>query len=486
MVVNPLKAILFLAGGTVAVGGAAYVSGALDPFLASPPVAVAALPQTQPDVAAPKAERLPGAEPAAPSAPAAKETATPPASAPSAAEEPATPSFDIVRVEPDGSVVIAGRAAPQSQVDLLTGGGVVGGAKADATGDFAIVLDKPLAPGDYQLTLRATPPTGAAVGSAETAVVSIPKAPDGPVLAMVEEPGKAAQVITAPHAEPVPVAPAAAQPAQQPAEAAPVTPKPVEPAAVPGVEKPSIAVQAVEIEGKKVFVAGMAEPNQRVRVYAGEMLLGETKADANGRFLVEAERDLPVGNYVIRADALGADGLQVVARAAVPFEREPGEAIAAVAPSVQQPSPAESAVPAPSAATAQGSGTAGEPATSAPATPAAGTVEPPKAAAELAANPPVVTAPKLEAVESAVIIRRGDTLWRISRRVYGLGVRYSTIYLANQDQITDPDRIWPGQVFSVPDQTKEGEAADMKAMGQQMTTKQGAAELAGTAASKAQ
>ncbi|MGO4842242.1 Ig-like domain-containing protein, partial [Rhizobiaceae sp. 2RAB30] len=83
-----------------------------------------------------------------------------------------------MRVEPDGSVVIAGRAAPQSQVDLLTGGGVVGGAKADATGDFAIVLDKPLAPGDYQLTLRATTPTGAAVGSAETAVVSIPKAPD--------------------------------------------------------------------------------------------------------------------------------------------------------------------------------------------------------------------------------------------------------------------------------------------------------------------
>ncbi|MGO4836417.1 LysM peptidoglycan-binding domain-containing protein, partial [Rhizobiaceae sp. 2RAB30] len=291
----------------------------------------------------------------------------------------------------------------------------------------------------------------------------------------------AAQVITAPQAEPVPAAPAATQPVQQPGEAAPTASKPAEPVTTTA-EKPSIAVQAVEIEGKKVFVAGTAQPNQRVRVYAGEMLLGETKADANGRFLVEAERDLPVGNYVIRADALGADGLQVVARAAVPFEREPGETIAAVAPSMQQPSSAGSAAPAP----AQGSSAAGEPAASAPASPAGSTVEPPKAAAELAANPPVVTAPKLEAVESAVIIRRGDSLWRISRRVYGLGVRYSTIYLANQDQITDPDRIWPGQVFSVPDQTKEGEAADMKAMGQQMTTKQGAAEIAGTAASKAQ
>ena len=71
------------------------------------------------------------------------------------------------------------------------------------------------------------------------------------------------------------------------------------------------------------------------------------------------------------------------------------------------------------------------------------------------------TAPALEATQGSVIIRRGDTLWQISRRVYGRGVRYSTIYLANQEQIADPDRIWPGQVFRVPGETPEGEAADM-------------------------
>ncbi|TIX20183.1 MAG: LysM peptidoglycan-binding domain-containing protein, partial [Mesorhizobium sp.] len=78
-------------------------------------------------------------------------------------------------------------------------------------------------------------------------------------------------------------------------------------------------------------------------------------------------------------------------------------------------------------------------------------------------------APKLEHANSAVIIRRNDTLWRISRRVYGHGTRFSTIYLANKDQIRDPDRIWPGQVFKVPSKSKEGEDADMKAMGEQMT-----------------
>ena len=86
-----------------------------------------------------------------------------------------------------------------------------------------------------------------------------------------------------------------------------------------------------------------------------------------------------------------------------------------------------------------------------------------------------VTSAPLQAVDSAVIIRRGDTLWRISRRVYGRGVRYSTIYLANQEQIEDPDRIWPGQVFRVPDKTTEGESADLDAMGAQVTTVEPAA-----------
>jgi nucleoid-associated protein YgaU len=82
-----------------------------------------------------------------------------------------------------------------------------------------------------------------------------------------------------------------------------------------------------------------------------------------------------------------------------------------------------------------------------------------------------VLAPKLQSIDSAVIIRRGDTLWRISRRVYGRGVRYSTIYLANQTQIEDPDRIWPGQVFKVPEKSADGEAeADYSTLGNRLTT----------------
>ncbi|TJV27823.1 MAG: LysM peptidoglycan-binding domain-containing protein, partial [Mesorhizobium sp.] len=158
-----------------------------------------------------------------------------------------------------------------------------------------------------------------------------------------------------------------------------------------------------------------------------DILLGDAKTSPDGHFLVEATRNVPVGTYTIHVDALDADGVKVVARAAVPFEREPGESIAAVAPAEAKPT-APATTPA-------------APATEAPADVAAAT--PPTGVPETAA-------PKLEHADSAVIIRRRDTLWRISRRVYVQGVSYSTIYLANQDQIRNPDRIWPGQVFKVP------------------------------------
>ena len=62
----------------------------------------------------------------------------------------------------------------------------------------------------------------------------------------------------------------------------------------------------------------------------------------------------------------------------------------------------------------------------------------------------VIRQPALESVNARVIIRRGDSLWRISRDTYGRGARYTVIYLANGDQIRDPNRIYPGQVFRMP------------------------------------
>ncbi len=51
-----------------------------------------------------------------------------------------------------------------------------------------------------------------------------------------------------------------------------------------------------------------------------------------------------------------------------------------------------------------------------------------------------------------VIVQPGNSLWRIARRLYGSGWQYSVIYAANQDQIRDPDLIYPGQVFRTPEE----------------------------------
>jgi len=48
------------------------------------------------------------------------------------------------------------------------------------------------------------------------------------------------------------------------------------------------------------------------------------------------------------------------------------------------------------------------------------------------------------------VVSRGDSLWRISRVTYGAGTRYAVVYKANRDQIRNPNRIYPGQIFVLP------------------------------------
>jgi nucleoid-associated protein YgaU len=488
------RALLFLAGGVAAAAVTAYMAGALDPYLGSQPAAVSSSPDAGAPQADVKEDRLPGAseapdtasepvgeteapvEQAAEAKPASGENTEAPAApvkTPEVAAKVLAPSFDLVRAEADGSLVIAGKAAPQAKVEIVVGAKVIGNATAGAEGDFAVVIDQPLKPGDHQIVLRSTNPDNVVSTSPETAIVSIPENRNGQVLALVEQPGAPSKLISVPEPEnaastqsqatsgdaapSASATPSEAEPsAQQPEQQAAATPDSGSSSAAaqnPAVaDKPTVKVEAVEIEGRKVFVAGVSDPGRKVRAYANDILLGEVVTSPGGRFLIETERDLPAGDYIIRVDALEPDGVKVVARAAVPFEREAGEAQSAVAPEAGQPSSGAAAEAKPS------EGTSSE------------TAKPEVNSGEVAAAAPEVLAPKLQNVDGAVIIRRGDSLWRISRRVYGLGVRYSTIYLANQDQIRDPNRIWPGQVFKVPEKTPHGEAANMKAVGEQATT----------------
>lgn len=54
----------------------------------------------------------------------------------------------------------------------------------------------------------------------------------------------------------------------------------------------------------------------------------------------------------------------------------------------------------------------------------------------------------------ALIVQPGNTLWGMAQDRFGEGNRYMRIFEANRDQIRNPDLIFPGQVFALPDATE--------------------------------
>lgn len=56
-----------------------------------------------------------------------------------------------------------------------------------------------------------------------------------------------------------------------------------------------------------------------------------------------------------------------------------------------------------------------------------------------------------DAAAQVITVQPGFTLWAIARDRYGEGIRYVEVFNANRDRIRDPDLIYPGQVFDLPD-----------------------------------
>lgn len=475
-----------------------------------------------------------------------------------AAANPRVPSFDVLRVEPDGSTVIAGSAEPNAKLEIVDGEKVVTTTNAGPSGDFAAVLDNPLPPGDHELVLRATGKDGKAVNSEEVATVSVPKDNSTQVLAMVSKPGAASRIITAPSAkqgrvtageQDASAADTQAKATDKPAATADAKPQqdgttvasanPAAGTATPSAAKveadQDVVVNAVEIENDHIFVAGTAKPNAKVRAYADDKLIGENVAGADGHFVVDGPMPLAVGDHKIRVDVLDGAG-KVVVRTSVNFTRPEGNQVTVAAqtpaangqaqattanlvpldegelaklkegagkafallkglftdgkqPNTEQLAAARSgteialkslsefrptinASAALKKAAADASSVAGKALAALVALPkdpksvgaalpgleqmiavitAPAQTAPAQPNAEVSSNEPkTLEQAPLSQDSNAVIIRRGDTLWQISRRIYGAGVRYTTIYLANEDKINNPDRILPGQVFGLP------------------------------------
>jgi len=474
-------------------------------------------------------------------APADSEDQTAENAAPAPGSDRISATFDVVGVEPTGETVVAGRSEAGAIVALTANGSVIGKSIANEAGEWTIILDEPLKPGDYDVGLEVHDDTGSPIStSRERVAVSLPEGgkeqplivlntPDGPSdilqkpagVQQVAEAAPAAPETSANAAAEAPAADAAtptangeqqvasaapsdatpgqatsaatneqagaattsgastaaAEDSQSPAPSAPqsdegatvvveapevksatgaraeepqVAAVETQPSAAPvstqettasggssasapegqdnqgaaapvvtaeassadpavaapqaAPDAPTVTVEAVESEQDKVYVAGTGAPGSSVRVYVGDEFQGEAKVDAGGKWLVQGSKNISEGNVEVRADLIGNDGDAVDARAAVTFEKEKDQQIVLT-----------------------------------------------KVVASGAGAGPEGQDVEVQKALPVVIIRKGDNLWRISRRLYGHGVRYTTIYQANQEQIRNPDLIYPGQVFLTPE-----------------------------------
>ncbi len=352
----------------------------------------------------------------APAAPEAPPSASPekPLTAPDLAQRPIAPSFDIVRINPEGDTVIAGRAAPGAEVTILDGGKVIGKVTADKRGEWVLVPDKPLPPGARRLSLSAKLADKLPVTSESEVVLVVPEKgkdiagrpvdkPSAPLALKVprervppatRKGGTAIAEATppagAPAARPEPTvspAPPAGAPAAPPAsivlQAPPTRATPGEAESKAGKRAPgTLAINVIDYDEKgRVTISGTAVPGARLRIYLDNRLVGTAEADAKGVWRFSPDMPLSPGAYALRVDQVKPGG-RVIARVEIPFTR------------------------------------------------AAALLDLPR--------------------DAVVVVQPGNSLWRIARRTFGRGIQYTVIYEANRDQIRDPDLIYPGQIFALP------------------------------------
>ena len=304
----------------------------------------------------------------------------------------AAPAFDVARIEPTGEAVIAGRATPGATVELLRNGELHDRAVADQSGQFVMVPPR-LPSGTYDLTLRSKQPDGKQATSSQTVAVALEPSPTDRPVAVLMTPGRPTVVLSQPAA-----------------------PKPIAGAVV---------VDAVEIEpGGKFHVSGRSQPGAAMRLYLNDSFVASVTAGADGRFAVTINEGVVSGSYRVRLDEVGSNSGAVRARAEVPFNvPDAGVTGSARAQAIESKRPDLAAAQERQLAAA-----------GAPVLPDGGS------------PPSTVVVPKI----ATTTVSRGDSLWRISHLTYGAGTRYAVIYKANREQIRNPNRIYPGQIFVLP------------------------------------
>ncbi|WP_371226988.1 LysM peptidoglycan-binding domain-containing protein [Roseovarius sp. 2305UL8-3] len=302
---------------------------------------------------------------------------------------PDPPSIDTFRLDPDGTMLVAGQAHPDWETSVLVDGEVLEQVEPDGQGKFVRFLtletsDQPrilslkMSDQDSGQTIMSTDEIIIApvAGNAVSSEVAGGAAPDPDASnTMVAEVQPEADANTA---QAVLLADEAGVEVLQPAISADQPPEVMS----------SVALDAISYSpAGEVQLAGRGQGDGFVRVYLDNAPITTLPIEDDGNW----RTDLPAvdtGVYTLRIDEVDGEG-NVTSRVETPFKREDEAVIA------------ESSTP--------------------------------------------------ETRITAVTVQPGSTLWAISRERYGDGVLYVRVFEANRDRIRDPDLIYPGQVFTLPE-----------------------------------
>lgn len=211
--------------------------------------------------------------------------AVPPTPSPAAtnAAVPAGPEFDVVRVDPQGNAVLAGRAVPGAKVTVLDNGKPLGTVTADAQGAFVLLPATPLPPGQHEITMTETLPGGIVRAGDQTASINLP-GDGGQVLTVLSGPG-GSTVLSG----------------QGPAAG-------------------TLGLGAVDYDtsGHAIF-SGTAPAGAKVTLSLGDTPLGSAVADAKGRWAITAPTPAASGTLTLNGTTRDGTALAAVTQ---PFAAE--------------------------------------------------------------------------------------------------------------------------------------------------------------------
>lgn len=309
----------------------------------------------------------------------------------------AAPSFGTAGVDHMGNASFTGTATPGDAISLISRGKTVGSTKADDAGNWALGFKTGKSDQQQELLVSAQSSDGTTVIGPQRALIRPPATEGGLPRITLKSADQTAATL---QEGIVPV-----------------------PEATTGLVVEKVAPG----DGALTLLNGQADPGATVRVAINGKAAGETTVAADGTWSLAASNISAKAAEKIHLELIDKDGAQLD-ETSVPYKvPAPPKLAATTTTKLDYPSILTSK-PGPKPK---------------PQREANGDVA--------ALFEPGSSAIAGEATKNTIVkVRRGDSLWRISRRHLGKGKKWAAFYKANKAKIDNPDLIYPGQILIIP------------------------------------